>query len=79
VAGQPLMQAQAERFGADVRYEDALSLKLEGDIKEITVEGGSPPPTTAMFCSRKKKPSQVAHQETPWPDSRFSSSRPSSR
>lgn len=34
------MQAQAERFGADVRYEDALSLKLEGDIKEITVEGG---------------------------------------
>jgi hypothetical protein len=25
----------------------------------------SPPPMTAMSCSRKKKPSQVAHQETP--------------
>ena len=34
------MQAQAERFGADVRFEDALSLQLEGDVKEITVEGG---------------------------------------
>lgn len=34
------MQAQAERFGADVRYEDALSLRLDGEIKEITVEGG---------------------------------------
>ena len=39
----------------------------------------SPPPTTAMSWSRKKKPSQVAHQETPWPESRFSSGRPSSR
>ncbi|KAA9394796.1 thioredoxin-disulfide reductase [Kocuria coralli] len=34
------MQAQAERFGADVRYEDAIKLELEGPIKEITVEGG---------------------------------------
>ena len=25
----------------------------------------SPPPTTAMSLSRKKKPSQVAHQDTP--------------
>jgi hypothetical protein len=25
----------------------------------------SPPPTTAMSLSRKKNPSQVAHQETP--------------
>ena len=39
----------------------------------------SPPPTTAMSWSRKKKPSQVAHQETPCPDSRFSLGRPSSR
>ena len=39
----------------------------------------SPPPTTAMSWSRKKKPSQVAHQETPRPDSRFSLGRPSSR
>ena len=28
----------------------------------------SPPPTTAMCWSRKKKPSQVAHQETPRPE-----------
>ncbi|CPU62860.1 Uncharacterised protein [Mycobacteroides abscessus] len=39
----------------------------------------SPPPTTAMCWSRKKKPSHVAHQDTPRPDRRFSSSRPSSR
>ena len=25
----------------------------------------SPPPTTTMFCSRKKNPSHVAHQDTP--------------
>ena len=25
----------------------------------------SPPPITAMSCSRKKNPSQVAHQDTP--------------
>ena len=29
----------------------------------------SPPPTTAMSWSRKKNPSQVAHHETPWPES----------
>ena len=37
----------------------------------------SPPPTTAISWSRKKKPSQVAHHETPWPDSRSSCGRPS--
>jgi hypothetical protein len=39
----------------------------------------SPPPTTAMSWSRKKKPSQVAHQETPRPDSSFSPGMPSWR
>ena len=39
----------------------------------------SPPPITAMSRSRKKKPSQVAHQETPWPDNRFSPATTSSR
>ncbi|MDO5618969.1 MAG: thioredoxin-disulfide reductase [Kocuria sp.] len=34
------MEAQAERFGADIRYEDAIKLELTGEIKEITVEGG---------------------------------------
>ena len=27
----------------------------------------SPPPTTAMVSPLKKKPSQVAHVDTPWP------------
>ncbi len=27
----------------------------------------SPPPTTTTSLSRKKKPSQVAQAETPWP------------
>ena len=39
----------------------------------------SPPPTTAMCWSRKKKPSQVAHHETPRPDSSSSRGRPSLR
>lgn len=30
------MQEQAERFGADVRYEDAIKLELDGEIKTIT-------------------------------------------
>ena len=29
----------------------------------------SPPPTTAIGLPRKKNPSQVAHVDTPWPDS----------
>lgn len=32
------MQAQAERFGADTRYEDATSMDLMGDIKTITTD-----------------------------------------
>src|SRR5438477_436808 len=39
----------------------------------------SPPPTTAMSWPRKKKPSHVAHHDTPRPASRFSPGRPSSR
>ena len=30
------MQEQAERFGADIRYEDVTTLALEGDVKRIT-------------------------------------------
>jgi hypothetical protein len=37
----------------------------------------SPPPTTAMSWSRKKKPSQVAQVETPWPTSSCSPGSPS--
>ncbi|MDY6052349.1 MAG: thioredoxin-disulfide reductase [Rothia sp. (in: high G+C Gram-positive bacteria)] len=33
--------AQAERFGADIRYEDVASLELEGDIKKVILTDGS--------------------------------------
>ena len=39
----------------------------------------SPPPITAMSWSLKKNPSQVAHQETPRPESASSLGRPSLR
>ncbi|MBE6482898.1 MAG: thioredoxin-disulfide reductase [Actinomyces ruminicola] len=32
------MQEQAERFGADVRFEDVTALELTGDIKRITTD-----------------------------------------
>lgn len=34
------MQEQAERFGAQIRYEDVTALELEGDVKRITTEEG---------------------------------------
>ncbi|WP_148239293.1 thioredoxin-disulfide reductase [Ruania zhangjianzhongii] len=34
------MQAQAERFGADVRYEDVTSVQLEGPVKTVVNEDG---------------------------------------
>jgi thioredoxin reductase (NADPH) len=33
-------QAQAERFGAEVRFEDAVALELEGPVKRITLGNG---------------------------------------
>jgi hypothetical protein len=53
--------------------------RAKRDRKMASSMAVSPPPTTAMSWSRKKKPSQVAHQETPRPERRFSFSRPSSR
>ena len=35
------MQQQAERFGADIRYEDVVALQLEGETKTVTLEDGS--------------------------------------
>lgn len=34
------MQKQAERFGAEIRYEDVTALELEGDVKRITTSDG---------------------------------------
>ena len=34
------MQEQAERFGADIRYEDVTALELEGNVKRITTSDG---------------------------------------
>ena len=34
------MQAQAERFGAELLFDDATSVELDGDIKRITVGNG---------------------------------------
>ncbi len=35
------MQQQAERFGADIRFEDVTSVELDGEIKTVTVEDGT--------------------------------------
>ncbi len=35
------MQEQAERFGAEVLYDDAVALELEGDVKRITMGSGA--------------------------------------
>ena len=32
------MREQAERFGADVRYEDVVAVNLEGDVKAVATE-----------------------------------------
>jgi len=34
------MQAQAERFGATIIYDDATDLDLEGDVKKVTLGNG---------------------------------------
>lgn len=33
--------AQAERFGADIRYEDVESVELDGDVKKVVLSDGS--------------------------------------
>lgn len=35
------MQAQAEKFGATVEYEDAIELDLEGDVKTVRTESAT--------------------------------------
>ena len=52
-----------------------LSANFVRNMASSTAE--SPPPTTAISWPRKKKPSQVAHVDRPWPISRLSASSPS--
>ncbi|GAA1325186.1 thioredoxin-disulfide reductase [Brachybacterium rhamnosum] len=35
------MQEQAERFGAQIEFEDVVDVQLEGDVKTITLEDGT--------------------------------------
>ncbi|MFC7455726.1 thioredoxin-disulfide reductase [Brachybacterium sp. GCM10030267] len=35
------MQEQAERFGAEIVYEDAVDLQVEGDVKTVTLDDGT--------------------------------------
>ena len=35
------MQAQAERFGAEVLFDDVVSVELEGDVKRVTLGSGA--------------------------------------
>ena len=56
---------------------DTLDPKRVRNVASSIAE--SPPPTTAMCWSRKKKPSQVAHHETPRPESSSSLGSPSLR
>jgi hypothetical protein len=47
-----------------------MSVTLSANFvrNSASVAAESPPPTTAMFCSLKKKPSHVAQYETPRPE-----------
>lgn len=35
------MQSQAEKFGAEVEYEDAIKFDLEGDVKTVVTDSGT--------------------------------------
>jgi len=45
------LQKQAERFGAEVLWEDATSLSLDGEIKTVTVAGGETYSARAVILS----------------------------
>ena len=62
-----------------VRADLADAEAVRQMVDQAHADLGALAPTTTMSLLRKKKPSQVAHQETPRPDRRFSLGRPSSR
>lgn len=45
------MQQQAERFGADIQYEDVDSVELEGEVKKITLQDGTVHRAKAIIVS----------------------------
>ncbi|GAA2122385.1 thioredoxin-disulfide reductase [Kocuria atrinae] len=45
------MQQQAERFGADIRFEDVTAVELDGEIKTVTVEDGTVLRTRTVIMS----------------------------
>ena len=45
------MQQQAERFGADIQYEDVDSVELEGEVKKITLQDGTVHRAKAVIIS----------------------------
>ncbi|WP_238654359.1 thioredoxin-disulfide reductase [Rothia uropygialis] len=45
------MQQQAERFGADIQYEDVESVELDGDVKKITLQDGTVHQAKAVIIS----------------------------
>ncbi|WP_417235315.1 thioredoxin-disulfide reductase [Arthrobacter sp.] len=45
------MQAQAERFGAEIQYEDVASVDLSGDIKTVTLADGTVYKSLAVIVS----------------------------
>lgn len=45
------LQAQAERFGADIRFEDVASVELDGNIKKVTLDSGDTFQAKAVILS----------------------------
>lgn len=45
------LQKQAEKFGAEVLWDDAVALSLEGDVKTVTVSGGETFAARAVILS----------------------------
>jgi thioredoxin reductase (NADPH) len=45
------LQAQAEKFGAEVLFDDATALSLDGDVKTVTVGGGTVYSTKAVILA----------------------------
>ena len=50
------MQQQAERFGADIRFEDVVSVELDGEVKTVTIEDGTVLRARAVIISQTYRP-----------------------